>query len=622
MLYRRRFLHTILILALTAFAFPAGARAQSPVDDTEVLKFLERTIGWQHEVSSLEQSPGNSREALSADALRQNSLQAVRYAFEFARAAIAIPDAPAERNENPNSDRSRNLMQIEAATDKRIEELQRQIGELDRQIQAAPQRLRAGLTARRDVLAAEMNLTKARRDALHGTLGFLNAAPGDGISAWIKELERTVPGLQATAKPGETVPAARATPSQELHPETAGIAELIADVFSLNRKMSQIDALAEKTDSLRQENERLRAPIRKAFQEVIRRGDQIAQDVDAASPEVLKAEKNELDGLVLRFNQLIAATGPLSRQAVPLDASYSSLLQWRSVLSEQNSDALRYLLLRLGMLGFAILIIFAFAEMWRRATMRYVRELRRRRQFLLLRRIVVGCTIAVFVLLSFVTEFGSLATFAGFSAAGIAVALQSVILSVVAYFFLVGRWGVKVGDRVTVSGVVGDVIEIGLFRMYLMELKNTTTDLYPTGRMVVFPNAVFFQPSAMFKQFPGIAYTWHSVSLTLNRDCDYALAQKQVMQAVESVYADSRETIESQHEAARTSMNLHTETPRPEPHVRFLDSGLEIAVRYPVEISRAAETEERITRELLNLLETEPNLKDSVMGTPKIQTAV
>jgi len=34
--------------------------------------------------------------------------------------------------------------------------------------------------------------------------------------------------------------------------------------------------------------------------------------------------------------------------------------------------------------------------------------------------------------------------------AGVAVALQSVILSVAAYFFLIGRYGVKVGDRVTI----------------------------------------------------------------------------------------------------------------------------------------------------------------------------
>jgi len=48
----------------------------------------------------------------------------------------------------------------------------------------------------------------------------------------------------------------------------------------------------------------------------------------------------------------------------------------------------------------------------------------------------------------------------------VAVALQTVILSGVAYFFFIGRFGVRVGDRVTITNITGDVIEIGLFRIY------------------------------------------------------------------------------------------------------------------------------------------------------------
>jgi hypothetical protein len=85
------------------------------------------------------------------------------------------------------------------------------------------------------------------------------------------------------------------------------------------------------------------------------------------------------------------------------------------------------------------------------------------------------------VIFGFVREFGSLATYAGFVTAGVAVALQSPILSVVAYFFLIGRYGIRVGDRVTISGVTGDVIEIGFVRFTLMELAGTGPDLHSTG---------------------------------------------------------------------------------------------------------------------------------------------
>jgi small-conductance mechanosensitive channel len=274
------------------------------------------------------------------------------------------------------------------------------------------------------------------------------------------------------------------------------------------------------------------------------------------------------------------------------------------------------------MLAFAIFVIFLFSELWRRGTMRYVHDLRRRRQLLLLRRIVVGCTIALFVILSFVTEVGSVATFTGFLAAGLAVALQSLILSVVAYFFLSGRWGVRVGDRVTVSGVTGDVFDVGLFRLYLMELGGAGHDLHATGRIVVFPNAVFFQPTAMFKQIPGIHYTWRTVTLTLAPDSDYALAEKRLLAAVESVYAEYRDTIERQHQAAYSSINLQTPAPQPESRVRFVDSGLEFTFRYPVEIRRASETDSRITTELMAVIENDSNLRLADGSTPKIQALV
>jgi small-conductance mechanosensitive channel len=333
----------------------------------------------------------------------------------------------------------------------------------------------------------------------------------------------------------------------------------------------------------------------------------------------LTAQRKELDAMLARFKQLSASSSPLSKQFTQISASRGRLLEWRNSLGAGYSSALRYLLLRLGMLGIALALIFGLAELWRRATTRYVQDLRRRRQFLLLRRIVVGCAISLLVVLSFVTEFGSLATFAGFSAAGIAVALQSVILSVVAYFFLVGRWGVRVGDRVTVSGVTGEVADIGLFRLYLMELGGSGLALQPTGRIVVFPNAVFFQPSAMFKQLPGIDYVWRAITLKFSGTADYPLMERRLLDAVESIYAEYREVVERQYNSVQSSLNLRTAAPRPESRLRFVDSGLEITIRYPVEIRRAGEIDDRITREVIQQVEKDPQLTLATGGTFKIE---
>ena len=91
----------------------------------------------------------------------------------------------------------------------------------------------------------------------------------------------------------------------------------------------------------------------------------------------------------------------------------------------------------------------------------------------------------------------------GLAAAGIALALQNVILSVAGYFYLSGRFGIRGGDRVQISGINGDVLEVGLFKLTMMELTEDNAR-QPTGRVVVFPNSVVFQANGnFFKQAPG-----------------------------------------------------------------------------------------------------------------------
>jgi small-conductance mechanosensitive channel len=229
----------------------------------------------------------------------------------------------------------------------------------------------------------------------------------------------------------------------------------------------------------------------------------------------------------------------------------------------------------------------------------------------------------VVLTLGFVSEFSSLATFAGFITAGIAVGLQAVLLSVAAYFFIIGRYGIRVGDRISVAGVTGDVVDIGLVRLYMMELAGTGLDLYPTGRIVVFSNAVLFQAGTpLFKQIPGTEYAWHEVVMNIAPSGNHQAAQKKLVAAVDQVYEKYRHRIEKQHEMIERRVDIQIATPKPEARLQFADNGLELLVRYPVDIRKAPDIDEEMTRKVLQLTESDPELKTAVTGTPKIRSAV
>ena len=204
---------------------------------------------------------------------------------------------------------------------------------------------------------------------------------------------------------------------------------------------------------------------------------------------------------------------------------------------------------------------------------------------------------------TFATELGSLATFAGLITAGLAVAMQSVLVSVVGYFFLIGKYGVRVGDRVQIGNVTGEVIELGLVRMHLMELSGAGP-MSPTGRVVAFANSIIFQASGgLFKQIPGVNLAWHEITLSLPAGADHAAMKDKLAAAVKNVIKDYRDDIVRQTQAIQKPASASaTGDPEPQVQLRFSAAGVEALVRYPVQLSHAAEIDERVSRELLDVI--------------------
>jgi small-conductance mechanosensitive channel len=338
--------------------------------------------------------------------------------------------------------------------------------------------------------------------------------------------------------------------------------------------------------------------------------------------EQLRQLREKMDASTEQFRILSAALLPLREQSMALEHTRGNLTEWKASIVAQGDRILRTLLARaIGLLA-VLFILFMISEGWKRATFKYVHDARRRRQFLLVRRFATTAIMAVVLVMGFVSDFSSLATFAGFITAGIAVALQTVILSVAAYFFLIGRYGVRVGDRVTVSGVTGDVIDIGLVRVFLMELAGTGVDLFPTGRVVVLANSALFSSSPVYKQLPGTDYAWHEIYISMSADLDPTKAQKALLDAVNKVYGGYRQSIERQHGALEKLLDYKTDLPVPTTHVRLTDSGFEIVVRFPTEIRKMSETDEAVAIEVMATIHADEDLKKTMTSMPRIRSAV
>ena len=215
------------------------------------------------------------------------------------------------------------------------------------------------------------------------------------------------------------------------------------------------------------------------------------------------------------------------------------------------------------------------------------------------------------------TELSSFATFAGLITAGLAVAMQSVLVSIVGYFFLIGKYGVRVGDRVQIGNVSGEVIDLGLVRMHLMELS-PQGPLGATGRVVAYANSIVFQPTGgLFKQIPGVNFAWHETTWKLPTGCDYVVVKEKLLAAVVDVVKDYREEIVRQtKQIEATTASSSVGGAQPQVQLHFSAAGVEALVRYPVQLQHEAEIDERVSKEVMKIIAAGASAEHSSTQAP------
>jgi small-conductance mechanosensitive channel len=640
---RRQFLIASVALVLCAISGRAqfgsnasGQAAQPPAAESpgDIISFLNQTIVWSRQLTAEQQLVNEPSDALFLNDSRQLANQVVRLAFDYARARA---QALANQGEGGTSQlqaapsQYQRLIDSANKADQQVKSLQKELDGFHQQLLTATGRKRTTLLAVISETEGELELFQTRRDTLRNMLQFAATTTSSGVGSGnlpsqVEELARTVPAASASGKDvAETNPTAgnsaspTAVASRERKEAPTGILSLATDLFSLRRKIHALDDNLRQTDALAQSAGNLRAPLVAKVRELTQKGDDVAGQPDSQDPKVLAQQRKDLDSLTAQFKQVSASLLPLGKQAILLDVYKRGTTNWRNAVESQYQAELKGLLLRLGALGLILGVVLGVSELWRRATFRYITDTRRRYQFLLIRRIVLWSLIAIIVATAFASELGAITTFAGLMTAGIAVALQNVILSIAGYFFLIGKYGVRVGDRVNINGVTGDVVDIGLVRLQLMEVTSGPAPL-PTGRVVAFSNAVVFQAgSGMFKQIPGTNFLWHEITLTLDPKTNYRQVEQHMMDAVNKVFAEYRDKMELQRRNVERSLNSTIAAFTPESRLHLTQTSLEVVIRYPVELTNAGEIDNRVTRAILEALELDPNLRAQVSAGPNIK---
>ena len=612
--------------AVSPASVNAAAAALSP-DAHTVIAYLSDVINWYGHLGVEAQLVRDPDETLFFADDRQTAGEVLRLGFEYARAQAAFiaksnpGAAPAAGPAGTVSAESNNITHNAATLDAAANALRARITNLQAQLAKAPARQRNAIALQIQDAQSQLDLNQARGDALKALAQFESGSSSPdqsgGLAAQIDELEHSIAdsSKKTTTPPADIALVASAQPT--------GILSLITELFALSNKLDALEQNAALARALAARAMEVRKSILAVIAGLNTRGDTLAQGTSAADVAALQDRKKSFESLLETHKLASAAALPLSKQIVLLGIYTNNVGRWHEAIQQRRSKEFRSLLIRLIVLGASLLVIFLGSLVWRWLTNRYVTDLRRRGQAMAARRLVLGLLIVIVVMVNFSDELGSAATVLGFAAAGIAFALQNVILSIAGYFFLIGRFGIKAGDRVQIGGVTGDVIDIGLVKLSLMELGGTGTHREPTGRVAVFSNAIVFQPSGnFFKQAPGTSFVWNEVRLTLAPDVDYRLAEKRLLDAVDEVFARYRDRVMRDYRHLERDLNIMLETPKPQSRLYLSQSGLEVVIRYPAETYTAPQITDEISRRVLDAINREPSLRLAPQGTANIQSQV
>jgi hypothetical protein len=499
-----RYLPVLAIIAVGLSAQVSPAAFDLP-SNQQVIAFLTESIEWYRHRAIERQIATEPVDLVFLEDNRPSGQQILQLSFDFARAGAqfsATPRPDTQKRSTAIATGSADLAQF-VQLENNTELQSRQAGE---EIEAINKEIKTAHSAHRRELQAALDATQSRLDVLQAGLAtfrqlvefmqaFTSRETGD-LASTIDDLARTVPDVTSpTTVPSQTQVSAPALSAKSVD---SGILALSSEVSALGRKLGILDDEIRRTDTLRQSSEQLRNPLLAAIN---RRLPTLAENALQGSDSAeLQRQKTRLDELAALVKTLSPAIVALDKQRVLLAAYTSRLKSWRAAVIAEDKKTWENLISWLFGAAMVIGSLVLIGAVVRRATRHHMRDTEGRHIALVIQRVVLWSTIVAVAAFAFASDWTSLATFFGLLAAGVAVALQSVILSAVGYFVLVGKRGIRIGDRVQISGVTGDVTDIGWLQFQLREIDSRTQQ--PTGNVVTFSNSfVLASPATGLSKF-------------------------------------------------------------------------------------------------------------------------
>jgi small-conductance mechanosensitive channel len=202
----------------------------------------------------------------------------------------------------------------------------------------------------------------------------------------------------------------------------------------------------------------------------------------------------------------------------------------------------------------------------------------------------------------FSDQLGNLTVAFGVAGAGIAFALQEVIASIAGWIAVSFGGFYKVGDRVQLGGIKGDVIDIGILRTSIMEIGEWVKGDQYSGRIVRIANSFVFK-EPVFNYSGDFPFLWDELTIPIKYGSDYPLARQLILDAAQEIVGEYATTAKEYWKQMVKKYIVEDAFTDPMISIVANDNWVEFTLRYVVDYKKRRGTKDRIFFLLLAAIE-------------------
>jgi small-conductance mechanosensitive channel len=208
----------------------------------------------------------------------------------------------------------------------------------------------------------------------------------------------------------------------------------------------------------------------------------------------------------------------------------------------------------------------------------------------------------VLVLLAIFGMPRQMTTIIGLVTAGLTVVFQDFILAFCGWFVLMGPNGIRVRDWVEIDGVVGEVVQLGLFRTWLLETGNWTAHGHPTGRKVSFLNGYAIR--GKYFNFSTVGqWMWDEIKVTIPAGADIHPLIKKIYEAFVRATEKDAKMAEAEWKRVTHEEGSPQFSAMPSVNLSPAGAGIDVLIRYITRAGVRVDTRNRLYEMILELMQ-------------------